>query len=203
MNGNRRGGSRGRNEWLLKQCWLLLLCFALSLPTLAADDASSQETVESSVPPVPASRPPVSDKKARQELQELLDKGISMLAPDLVTTGTFYPFAAVLGNDNEIRLVGVAPGEREAAPDAALKALVSKIKALAAERRVRAAAYFMDYVAQRADTEYPQAGIRVELNHRHPDALSVFVPYSVTSDKKLRLMTPQYRPGKNLTFDVK
>lgn len=183
--------------------WLVLLASLLSFPLQAAGNDDAQETVESSVPPVPASRPPVSDKKAREELQRLMDNGLSMLAQELVSTGTFYPFAAVLGNDNEIRLVGISAAERNAAPDVALAALVKKIKTLAAERRVRAAAYFMDYVAQRADTGYSQAGIRVELNHRHPDALSVFVPYSVTSDKKLRLMTPQYRPGKNLTFDMK
>lgn len=182
---------------------LVLLVALLPFPLQAASNDDAQESVESSVQPVPASRPPVSDKKARAELQQLMDKGLAMLAQELVSTGTFYPFAAVLGNDNEIRLVGISAAERSAAPDAALAALVKKIKTLATERRVRAAAYFMDYVAQRADTGYSQAGVRVELNHRHPDALSVFVPYSVTSDKKLRLLTPQYRPGKNLTFDMK
>ena len=192
-------------RWKRQIRWLPVLVLLSLLPVslLAADGEEVQESVESSVQPVPASRPPVSDKKARQELQQLMDKGLAMLAQELVSTGTFYPFAAVLGNDNEIRLVGISAAERSAAPDAALAALVKRIKTLATERRVRAAAYFMDYVAQRADTGYSQAGVRVELNHRHPDALSVFVPYSVTSDKKLRLLTPQYRPGKNLTFDMK
>ncbi len=183
--------------------WTLVLLLALGGGLPDSAQAAADEQVEASVPPVPSSRPPVTDKKARQELQNLLDKGLSLLAPELVEKGTFYPFAAVLGNDNEIRLVGVPVSERKADSGAALNALVAKIKTLAQERRIRAAAFFMDYVAQRKDTEYSQAGVRVELNHRHPDALSVFVPYSVTSDKKLRLLTPQYRPGKNLTFESK
>lgn len=200
---------RPDNAW---QLWTRATVLLLALSMLpgrlcaAADSTTATaagEQVESSVPPVPSSRPPVTDKKAREELQQLLDKGLTLLAPELVEKGTFYPFAAVLGNDNEIRLVGVPASERKADPNAALNALVTKIKVLATERRIRAAAFFMDYVAQRKDTEYSQAGVRVELNHRHPDALSVFVPYSVTTDKKLRLLTPQYRPGKNLTFESK
>jgi hypothetical protein len=182
---------------------VLLLAALLVAPLQTLRAASDDEQVESSVAPVPASRPPVSDKKARRELQDLLDKGVGALAPELVAQGTFYPFAAVLGHDDEVRLVGVPAAERKADPEAALNALVARIQVLATERRIRGAAFFVDVMAQRHDTGFPQAGIRVELNHRHPDALSVFIPYSITNDKKLRLLTPQYRPGKNLTFESK
>lgn len=178
------------------------ILLGMPLLSVAADD-SVAERVEASAPPVPASRPPVTDKKAREELQQLLDRGLALLVPELVRSGTFYPFAAVLGNDDEIRLLGVAASERLATPEATVSALVERVQRLASERRIRAAAFFMDYVAQRRDTEYSQAGVRVELSHRHPDALSVFVPYRITADQKLRLLTPQYRPGKNLVFTPK
>jgi hypothetical protein len=137
---------------------------------------------------------------ARQELQSLMDHGMELLVPELVDSGTFYPFAVMLGHDANIRVLGIEPSERNNDPQVMVAALVKKSKQLAKENRIRAVAFFMDYVASRRDTGFSQAGIRVELDHIHPDALSVFIPYSITSDKKLRLMTPQYNIGKNVVF---
>ncbi len=162
---------------------------------MAATEASEQ-----SGEPAGVSQPPVSSRIARQELQDIMNEGLKMLAPELVENGTFYPFVAMLGHDNEIRLIGTPVSLREENPERALEALVSKMEQLASQRRIRAAGFFMDYVATRTDTEMKQPGIRVELNHIHPDTLSVFIPYIVTSDKKLRLLTPQYKKGKNVVF---
>ncbi len=163
----------------------------------------ANEQVEPSVSPKGASQPPVSSKVARAELQELMNTGMNMLAKELVEQGTFYPFVAMLGHDGEVRLIGTpaALREKDSNASAAVDALVSKAKTLAHEKRIRAAAFFMDYYAQRTDAGFAQPGIRVELNHIHPDALSVFVPYVITDDKKLRLMTPQHSPGKNVVFN--
>ena len=183
-------------------CWMnrLLLC-ALVLACGGVAAADKNEEVESSVAPAADARGASSSRQVQDDLQRLVDKGIDALAPELVGKSTFYPFAAILGHDNEVRLVGVNASERNAAPEQMLLALVERIRTLAAERRIRAAAYFMDYVAQRQDTGFSQPGIRVELHHRQPDAMSAFIPYSITADKKLRLLTPQYKPGKNLTFE--
>lgn len=143
---------------------------------------------------------PQSSQVARKELQKLLDEGLQLLAQELVEKGTFYPFMVMLGHDGEMRLIGTPISLRNDNPEKAVDALVQKAKGLAHDKRIRAAAFFMDYVATRNDTGFSQAGIRVELDHQHPDALSVFVPYSITEDKKLRLMTPQYKSGKNVVF---
>ena len=161
---------------------------------------SASDATEESGQPAGVSQPPVSSKIARKELQTLLDEGLRMLAPELVENGSFYPFVAMLGHDNEIRLIGTPVSLREDSAERAMESLVKKTRSLAQERRIRAAGFFMDYVATRADTEVAQPGIRVELNHIHPDALSVFIPYIITSDKKLRLLTPQYNKGKNVVF---
>ncbi|RLT94416.1 MAG: hypothetical protein D9N14_16305 [Ketobacter sp.] len=158
------------------------------------------EASEPSAGPGGVSQPPVSSKIARRELQTLLDEGLRMLAPELVEQGTFFPFVAMLGHDNEIRLIGTPVSLRDGHPERAMESLVKKTHQLASERRIRAAGFFMDYLATRTDTETSQPGIRVELNHIHPDTLSVFIPYMITSDKKLRLLTPQYKKGKNLVF---
>ncbi|MGB3621292.1 hypothetical protein FT643_21190 [Ketobacter sp. MCCC 1A13808] len=150
--------------------------------------------------PVVANQLPASGEVARQEMQNLMDHGVQLLVPELVNSGTFYPFAVMLGHDGNIRVVGTEAGERTNQPQVMVAALVKKSQQLAIEKRIRAVAFFMDYVASRRDTGFSQAGIRVELDHLHPDALSVFVPYSITSDKKLRLMTPQYNKGKNVVF---
>lgn len=176
---------------------LLCLCTTLLASAVRADRS---EQVEISVAPPVNGQVKESSRQVRKDLQRLVDEGIKSLAPELVAAGTFYPFAAIMGHDNEIRLVGVPVQERAATADQALAALVEKVRQLAAQRRIRATAYFMDYLAQRQDTEVTQPGIRVELNHRQPDAMSAFIPYSITPDKKLRLLTPQYKPGKNLTF---
>ena len=175
--------------------------------TAETDDLSTigkvSEASEETQTPAAVSQPPVSSRVARRELQALMDEGLKMLASELVENGTFYPFVAMMGHDNEVRLIGTPVSLRIDNPDRAMAALVEKTEKLAEERRIRAAAFFMDYVATRADTGFSQPGIRVELNHIHPDALSVFIPYSITQDKKPRLLTPQYRPGKNLVFGAK
>lgn len=160
------------------------------------------EKVEASTVPLGSSQPPVSSKVARQELQKLMDNGMEFVVQELVQKGTFFPFVAMLGHDNEVRLIGTPAALREnnASANTAVDALVKKVRQLAKEKRIRAAAFFMDYVANRTDTGFSQPGIRVELNHIHPDALSVFVPYTITDDKKLRVLTPQYKPGKNVVF---
>lgn len=149
---------------------------------------------------VPAESPPISSQVARQELQALLDQGLDSLAPELAAKGTFFPFAVMTGHDGEMRMIGTEVHQRQNPPDHVVKALVDKTRQLAQERRIRAVGFFMDYVAERRDTGFSQAGIRVELMHIQPDALSVFIPYSVTGDNKLRLMTPQYNQGKNVVF---
>lgn len=183
-------------QYVFQVCLVMLLSQTLAL---AAETGTEQ--VESSVAPAVNQQQTSSDAKVRKDLQLLVDKGLEALAPELVEKHTFYPFAAILGHDKEVRLVGVSASERNATPEQVLAALVIKIRRLADQRRIRAAAYFMDYVAQRQDNGVSQAGVRVELNHRQPDAMSAFIPYSITPDNKLRLLTPQYKPGKNLTFE--
>ncbi|MCP5014335.1 MAG: hypothetical protein GY938_03525 [Ketobacter sp.] len=168
------------------------------VPATKALQSTPEEAV---VSPGGVSRPPVSSTAARKELQRLMDEGVKMLAQELVTEGTFYPFVTMIGHDNEVRLIGTPASLRVDSPEQAVQAMVQKTRQLAKERRIRGAAFFMDYMATREDNGFSQAGIRVELNHIHPDALSVFIPYSVTDDKKLRLLTPQYKEGKNVVFD--
>src|SRR3990167_1725705 len=55
-------------SWKWQMRLLVLLVALLPFPLQAASNDDAQESVESSVQPVPASRPPVSDKKARAEL---------------------------------------------------------------------------------------------------------------------------------------
>lgn len=182
---------------------LLFSSFSVADSPASSATGDISEDSEATEKPAGVSQPPVSSRVARKEIQALLDEGLKMLAPELVESGTFYPFVAMMGHDNEVRLIGTPVSLRVDDPDRAMEALVVKAKKLAAERRIRAAGFFMDYVATRADTGFSQPGIRVELNHIHPDALSVFIPYSITQDKKLRLLTPQYRPGKNVVFSRK
>ena len=176
----------------------LLLVFCAHCPWVN----SAEESIELDNKSL-AINPPVSSKVARKELQKLMGEGMDLLVSELVDKGTFFPFVAMLGHDGAVRLIATpaALRDKHANAENALNALVKKTQGLAAQKRIRAAAFFMDYVATRSDTGVSQSGVRVELNHIHPDALSLFIPYTLTEDGKLRVMTPQFKPGKNLLFD--
>lgn len=189
-----------RYDNMIKRCLKYALPAMMLLTSASAVAKEKSEQVEPSVAPAADMQGASTSRLAKADLQQLADKGIEALAPELVANGTFYPFAAILGHDKEVRLVGVSVTERNAAPEKVLAALVDRVRQLAVERRIRAAAYFMDFMAQRNDTGVLQPGIRIELHHRQADAMSAFIPYSVTSEKKLRLLTPQYKAGNNLTF---
>ncbi len=184
----------------LKSWDLFLISLLLAVLSQVAEAAGSAEAKTTQIEVENTELLPISAEVARQQLQNLMDQGMDLLVSELVHSGTFYPFAIMLGHDGDIRLIGTPADQRGEDPQAVVSALVKTAQKLAKQKRVQAVAFFMDYVASRRDTGFSQAGIRVELDHIQPDSLSVFIPYSITTDKKLRLMTPQYNPGKNVVF---
>ena len=186
-----------KNRWLLGI--LLLLCCMPAVPQIVYADNS--EAVEQVVAPVPFSKPtsiaarePTTAQEARKELQQLLDDTLNLATAELYKKSTFYPFLAGINMKGQVELVGIPESSERPVPRTAIKALRKAAQQLARTKRFRAAALYVDFVAERKDTAIKQTGIRVELEHRFPDALSVFIPYFIHSDNRISLMTPQFMP---------
>lgn len=163
----------------------------IGLEVLATEES---ERVEMAVQPGMSSG--MTPERARSELQRLIDEAIFVASQQLNEIGTFYPYGAVMEPNGQIKLVGV-PAKQEGRPNPTqtLKALKKALRQLSKKKNYRAVAIFVDFVAKRYDTGGRQAGIRVELEHRLPDNLSVFLPYLITPEGTIRLLTPQYMPG--------
>lgn len=195
-----------KNRWLLG--WLLLLGYLLAGPQSVFADES--EAVEQVAAPVPFSKPtsvaahePTTAEEARKELQQLLDETLSLATEELYKKATFYPFLAGINMKGQVELVGIPESKERPAPRTAIKALRKAAQQLSRKKRFRAAALYVDFVAERKDTAIKQPGIRVELEHRFPDALSVFIPYFIHSDNRISLMTPQFMPVEPKLFTKK
>ncbi|MCG8671264.1 MAG: hypothetical protein MI867_17800 [Pseudomonadales bacterium] len=194
------------HKWLSRFCALLLGC-GLSVSFCLADES---EAVEKVAAPVPLNKPstiateqPLTLAKAREELQLLLDETLPLATDELHKRATFYPFLAGVTHSGKVELVGIPEKNERPKPRTAIKALRKAAKQLAKKKRYRAMALYVDFVAERKDTAIKQPGIRVELEHRFPDALSVFIPYFIHSDNRISLMTPQFMPVKPHLFVVK
>jgi len=172
---------------------VLLVLMYLIVPR-EGSAAEESERVEMAAQPRMTKQ--MSPEQARGELQRLVDEAIFVASQQLNDMGTFYPYAAVMEANGEIKLVGV-PAEQEGKPQPqqTVKALKKALLQLDKKKKYRAVAIFVDFVAKRKDTGGRQSGIRIELEHRLPDTLSVFQPYLVSNDGTIRLLTPQYMPG--------
>jgi len=146
-------------------------------------------------PPVNTLPFPQSAAQARQELQALMDQSIAVATRQLRKEGTFFPFLAGMTDTGKVELVGVPASLERPEPAMMVEVLKKAARQLARKKRFRAIALYVDYVAERKDTLLQQSGIRIELEHRFPDGLSVFIPYNRAEDGSLRLLTPQFMPA--------
>lgn len=137
---------------------------------------------------------------AREELQQLLDGSLMIAARQLREQGTFYPFLAGLTDAGKIQVVGMPASEQRPQLDVMLQALRKAARQLTRQQRFRAVALYVDFMGVRRDAQIEQPGIRVELEHRFPDSLTVFVPYFITPDREIRLLTPQFMRGAHPYF---
>ncbi len=200
-----------KNRWL----WVAGVICSLVFWQAEALSADAGEAVEKVVAPVPmgkiaadkpvsvAAKAPLSRQEARKELQFLLDETLNLATAELHKKATFYPFLAGINSKGQVELVGIPEALSRPDPATTIKALRKAARQLAAKNRFRAVAIYVDFVAERKDTAIKQPGIRVELEHRFPDALSVFIPYFIHGDNRISLMTPQFMPVEPTLFTVK
>lgn len=193
---------RGYNTMIYAWFRLFLLLVVAVCPMQVLAEAVAQEKVEAVSGPVyiPKAKGKEAAKQARKELQQLLDQSLHFATGELLKKATFYPFLVGMTSQGQIELIGVPADAERPAPETAVKALRKAARQLADKKRFKAYALYVDFVAERRDTALKQPGVRVELEHEYPDALSVFIPYFIHDNGQISLLTPQFMPARPRFF---
>jgi hypothetical protein len=176
---------------------LLVSCVAASL---AAAENAAESVMESTLAPMPASGKKVTRKEVQKHWQSLINQVVPLATMQISRTSTFYPFAAVQNAEGQIRIVSAQEARADVSPADALAALRGQLATLARNERLWAVVYLADAAVTRKDTGLRQTGIRIKLDHASGEAMEGFLPYVRQDDGSLKLLTPEYRPSRNVTF---
>jgi hypothetical protein len=116
------------------------------------------------------------------DLENLLGTGVGAAQEQLGRNGGFLPFALVVENDGEVRLVAVTPSDAPAGSDADFDAdsMISDLRELLKQNRddFRAAAVVCDITLLEEDTD----AIHVATEHRDGAVFSAVLPYTTNAD---------------------
>ncbi|WP_458113253.1 hypothetical protein M1D88_03685 [Arthrobacter sp. R1-13] len=116
------------------------------------------------------------------DLENLLGTGVGAAQEQLGRNGGFLPFALVVENDGEVRLVAVTPSDSPAGSDADFDAdsMISDLRELLKQNRddFRAAAVVCDITLLEEDTD----AIHVATEHRDGAVFSAVLPYTTEAD---------------------
>lgn len=185
---------------------LLLMAAVLPLQvkaesyTATQSNAATESAMESTVAPLGVSGKPATRKDIQKQWQQLLDQTLSLVTSQLAHSTSFYPFAAVQYIDGQIRIVSAQNSQGTQSPRNALLQLRKELTTLARNGRLAAVIYYADAIVTRKDTGLRQMGIRLKLDHHSGDSMEGFLPYLREENGALKLLTPEYRPAKNVTF---
>jgi hypothetical protein len=147
-----------------------------------SDSAEAQSTVLQPADPAEDSwRGSVPDASAT-DLENLLGTGVGAAQEQLERNGGFLPFALVVENDGEVRLVAVTPadaaGDNEADFDA--DGMINDLTELLRQHRdeFRAAAIVCDITLTEEDSD----AIHVAAEHRDGSVFAAVLPYAASPE---------------------
>ncbi|MFP3460565.1 hypothetical protein R5O87_06940 [Arthrobacter globiformis] len=130
-----------------------------------------------STPAEPSWRASVPEATAT-DLENLLGTGLAAAQEQLERSGGFLPFALVVENDGDVRLVAVSPADPEAGGDSEFDAdgMIRDITELLRQHRdeFRAAAIVCDITLVEEDSD----AIHVATEHRDGAVFAAVLPYS-------------------------
>jgi hypothetical protein len=119
------------------------------------------------------------------ELEDEIERLLKYLLPfaeaKLNRDGEFYPYAAIVAADGELKTVAAAGGEQPDAGDLLL-ALHQELREQAAEGSIRASGIAADVTLTDPDNGETTDAVQVELDHVGGDAVDVYVPYETGAD---------------------
>lgn len=116
------------------------------------------------------------------DLENLLGTGMAAAQEQLERSGGFLPFALVVENDGDVRLVAVSPADPDADGDSEFDAdaMIRDITELLRQHRdeFRAAAIVCDITLVEEDSD----AIHVATEHRDGAVFAAVLPYSPTTE---------------------
>jgi hypothetical protein len=116
------------------------------------------------------------------DLENLLGTGVGAAQEQLGRNGGFLPFALVVENDGEVRLVAVTPADAEDGSDGDFNAdaMISDLTELLRQNRddFRAAAVVCDITLLEEDTD----AIHVAAEHRDGSVFAAVLPYEANAE---------------------
>jgi hypothetical protein len=117
----------------------------------------------------------------KDEIEQLLKYLLPFAREKLNRDGEFYPYAAIVAANGEIKLVAAAAGEEPDAGDLLL-ALHQELREQAAEGSIRASGIAADVTLTDPDSGETTDAVQVELDHAEAEPVDVYVPYESVED---------------------
>jgi hypothetical protein len=117
----------------------------------------------------------------KDEIEQLLKYLLPFAREKLNRDGEFYPYAAIVAADGELKLVAAAAGEEPDAGDLLL-ALHQELREQAAEGSIRASGIAADVTLTDPDSGETTDAVQVELDHAEAEPVDVYVPYESAED---------------------
>ena len=113
---------------------------------------------------------------AEQEIEELLNFLLPVAEEELSRAGEFYPYAAMVAVDGELKSVTARTGDEPEVGDL-LVALHEELRAQAADGSIRASGIAADVTLTDPDSGETTDAVQVELDHADGDPVDIYVPY--------------------------
>jgi hypothetical protein len=116
---------------------------------------------------------------AHPDLDRLLDFSLRFAQDMLKKRGTFYPFAATVQTDGELKPLAIHSGTETPQPRALLDQFSEVLKNLARNGEALATALCFDgLVSSEGDEKRKKDAIAVALEHSNGESAVVYLPYS-------------------------
>jgi hypothetical protein len=119
---------------------------------------------------------------AKDEIEELLNFLLPVAEEELSKAGEFYPYAAMVATDGELKSVSAAAGEEPAVADL-LVALHQELRAHAADGSIRASGIAADVTLTDPDSGETTDAVQLELDHAEGDPVDIYVPYETVGNE--------------------
>ena len=113
----------------------------------------------------------------RDELDALLDRLFGFARQQIERHGEFFPFAAAIAADGELRAVATQMDEDHPLSTDVIDELYRVLTAMAASGAIRAAGVCADVVVTPPGTETKTDALGAELEHAADDPVRIFLPY--------------------------
>ncbi|WP_227007694.1 hypothetical protein [Pseudarthrobacter sp. AB1] len=146
-----------------------------------ANPEVAYEATETDGPAAVASWRDSVPEASATDLENLLGTGVGAAQEQLERNGGFLPFALVVENDGEVRLVAVTPADAQGGSDADFDAdtMISDLTELLRQNRAdfRAAAIVCDILLIEEETD----AIHVAAEHRDGSVFAAVLPYAANT----------------------